>query len=286
MSTLRVYNYEILNFEREPMVFSSTGFTKITEPKIIRALQQIENTQSKYIEHNDLEHIFKTENLDPRSALNFLKSLSIIGENAETPHFQETIIYHDLEIPPTLKKYYEEKYNNTIKIEKIEHFETPPPHTPRLFVFACLKLRPESIRTIYTGLMKGNPDHGASIGFISNNHFHLTEVHVPSIGNPCAFCTLDRVAYYETKRISQHPWSKVWAFCCQNRYDLPKASIDDLQTSLILGTIISFTNKLTHAPKFRQTQDQTLLSRTIDLETGAVTEEVSVHWPFCQCLGE
>ncbi|MEN5301484.1 McbB family protein [Pseudomonas sp. TWI628] len=286
MNVLRIYNYEILNFDLDPMIFSSTGFTKITEPKIIRALQKIESTQSKYIKHHELEEIFETEKLESKSTLNFLKSLSILGEKAEPPHFHNVIIYHDLDVPLPLIKFYEKKHSNTITIKKIEHFKAPDTCTPTLFVFACLKLHPNSIRSIYTNLTKENPEHGISIGFISNRYFHLTEVHVPSIGNPCAFCTLDRVTYYESKRLSQHPWSKIWAFCCNNNYDLPKAAIDDFQTSLILGTIISFTNKLTQAPKSKYTQDQTLLSRTIDLETGATTEEVSVHWPFCECLGK
>ncbi|MCU0126568.1 McbB family protein [Pseudomonas vlassakiae] len=286
MNALRIFNYEILNFDQEPMVFSSTGFTKITEPKIIRALQTMGATHAKYINLHELEQIFETESLEPKSALNFLESLSILGKKVEPPHFQKVIIYHDLDISTPLKDFYEKKHNSTITFKKIEQFEVLNHSIPTLFIFACLKLRPDAIRSHYTRIMKENPEHGASIGFISNHHFHLTEVHVPSIGNPCAFCTLDRVTYYESKRASQHPWSKVWAFCCRNNYDLPKTDVDDLQTSLILGTIISFTNKLTLAPKFKYTQDQVLLSKTIDLDTGATTEEISTHWPFCQCLGK
>ncbi|WP_409488634.1 McbB family protein [Pseudomonas promysalinigenes] len=285
MNTLRIYNYEILNFEMEPMVFSSTGFTKITEPKIIKALQELDNIQSKYIEYSDLEKILRKETLEPKSALDFLKSLLILSEEADPPHFQEVMIYHDLDIPPSLQKYYEKKHNNRIKLRKIGSFEKPNNNTPTLFIFVCLKLQPDSIRSIYTNLMKEHPNHGASIGFISSNHFHLTEVYVPSIGNPCAFCTFDRIAHYETKRASQHPWSKVWTFCCKNNFALPKSTIDDLQTTLIIGAIISFTNKLTQAPKFKYTQDLILLSRTVDLETGIITEEASTHWPFCECLG-
>jgi McbB family protein len=62
MNTLRIYNYEIVNFEMEPMVFSSTGFTKITESKIIKALQELDNIQSKFIEYSDLEKIPRKEN--------------------------------------------------------------------------------------------------------------------------------------------------------------------------------------------------------------------------------
>lgn len=109
MNVFRIYNYEILNFDLDPMIFSSTGFTKIKEPKIIRALQKMESTQSKYIKRQDLEEIFETEKLEPISTLNFLKTLSILGEKAEPPHFQNVIIYHDLDAPPTTNTVLREK---------------------------------------------------------------------------------------------------------------------------------------------------------------------------------
>jgi McbB family protein len=129
------------------------------------------------------------------------------------------------------------------------------------------------------------PDCGASVGFISGNHFHLTEIHIPAIGNPCAFCTLDRIAHYESLRTSQHHWSKIWSFCHNNNIDLPRAQVNDLHTALIVGTLTSFTTRYTQAPKVKTTQDQVLLSRTINLETGVTSEDISVHWPLCQCLG-
>ncbi|WP_060515807.1 McbB family protein [Pseudomonas sp. NBRC 111132] len=285
MKTLRIYNYEILNFDTEPMVFSSKGFTKITEPKIIEALQLIEKNQSKYIHPHALDHILKKAKLQPASAIKFLKSLSIIGELTDPPSFQRTIIYHDLEIPGETTKYLEKKYNNKLEIRNIADYIHPNNDEPTLFVFACAKLSPHLLKSTYKKLLATNPNYGATVGFISGVHFHLTEIHIPSIGNPCAFCTLDRIAHYESLRTSQHHWSKIWSFCRSNNLDLPKIEIDELQKSLILGTIISFTNKLTQAPKSKTTQDQVLLSRTINLETGITTEDASVHWPLCQCIG-
>lgn len=284
MNVLRIYNYEIMNFESDPLVFSSAGFTKITEPGIVSALMKIEQTQSKYIKRQDLERILKAENLDPLSAVDFLKSLLILEEGVKQPYFEHVIIYHDMEVPSPLIDFYAQKNISTVRVREIGHFELPDIHTPTLFVFACLKIQPDAIRRAYKSVAKNNPGHGVTLGFIINRHFHLTEIHVPVLGNPCAFCTLDRIAYYESKRLSQHAWSKAWAFCSKNRIDLPKATIDDFQLALILGGIDSFTSKLTKAPRFKHTQDQTLLSRTIDLETGAMMEDTSIHWPFCECL--
>lgn len=285
MKTLRIYNYEILNFDTEPLIFSTNGFTQITNPKIVRALQRIEETHSKYIKHHDLEKILRDEDLHPNRAIDFLKSLLIIGEPTEPPHFQNIIIYHDLEISGELKNHLEKILHGRLQIKKISLCEPSHTNSPTLFVFICAKIRPDSLRATYTQILDLNPDCGASIGFISGNYFHLTEAHIPSIGNPCAFCTLDRIAHYETLRTSQHHWSKIWTFCRDNSIDLPKVSIDELQKSLIFGTTLSFTSKLAQPPKSKTTQDQVLLSRTINLETGKTSEDASIHWPLCQCLG-
>lgn len=267
------------------MVFSASGFTKITDPKITRALRRIEKTRAKYITEDNLALILEEENLQHASAIKFLETLSILGETTEPPYFQNTIIYHDIELSESLKVHLEERSCGKLKIKNLSHYKPHRTDAPTLFVLVCMKLRPESIRTMYTELLELNPESGASIGFISANHFHLTEAYLPSIGNPCAFCTLDRIAHYETLRTSQHHWSKVWTFCRNNKLDLPKTEIDEFQIVLVLGSIITFANNFLEAPKRKRTQDQTFLSRTINLDNGTTTEDISIHWPLCQCLG-
>lgn len=284
MKSIRIYNYEILNFDTDPVVFSNAGFTKINDQNILRALQRIENAQSKILERDTLEKILEDEKLQITSAIDFLKSIHVIGETLDAPHFKNTHIYSDLEIPQDLKSYLEKKSNGKLKILDIPSVKVSKFPTPTLCIFACLRLTPKSIKKTYTELLNQNPECGASIGFISGNYFHLTEIHIPSLGNPCAFCTLDRISHYETARSSFHHWSKIWTFCRSRNIDLPKTPIDEFQTILILGSIISFTKKLTQPPKNKVTQDRALLSRTLNLEDGTLTEESNVHWPFCECL--
>ena len=286
MKTLRIYNYEILNFDAQPTVFSSTGFTRITDPKIAKALQHITERQSKHIEQHELEKIIESEALQPERTLRFLKSISIIGEPTQLPYFKNTIACIDWQIPDTLKNHIEKRPDNKIQIIKTSELNTNTHPSPTLFLLAYSKLTPEELRRTYTELSKNNPDCGISVGFVSNTFFHLTETYIPSLGNPCAFCTLDRIAHYENLRASQHHWSKIWSFCQSNNIDLPTAIIDDLQSTLILGTIVSFTKKYTHFQKSKFTQDQALLSRTLNLTDGTFTEDSSIHWPLCQCIGE
>lgn len=286
MKTLRIYNYEILNFDAQPTVFSSKGFTRIDDPKLVNTLHHMIERQSTEITQHELTTILESESLQPQKAISFLKAISIIGEPRQPPHFKNVTVCIDWEIPDTLKEHIEQRPNNKIKIIKTPQLNTNKHPNPTLFVLACSKLKPDELRTNYTNLLKNNPDCGISVGFISNHFFHLTETHIPSIGNPCAFCTLDRIAHYESVRASQHHWSRIWSFCQSNNIDLPKTTLDEWQSTIILGTIASFTNKLTHFQKSKVTQDQILRSRTLNLTDGSFTEDCSIHWSLCQCSGE
>ncbi|UQB78913.1 McbB family protein [Pseudomonas shirazica] len=284
MKMLRIHNYEILNFDSEPMIFSSTGFTKITDPKLAKALRHIADTQSSLLHRDELEQILTKEGLHLQSSIEFLKSILIVGDQTNAPYFENAVLYSDMEIPNTLKNHLESKSQGAITTQSLPTTHIPEATSPTLFVFACLKLRPESLRLNYTKLLKQNNHCGASIGYISGNQFHLTEPYIPSIGNPCAFCTLDRITHYETLRSSQHHWSKILTFCRAQKIDLPKTPIDDLQTALIIGTITSFISKFTRPQKSKITQDRVLLSRTLNLDDGTLIEDSSFHWPLCQCL--
>ncbi|WP_414707225.1 McbB family protein [Pseudomonas sp. UBA4617] len=221
-----------------------------------------------------------------RESHTFLESILIIGEATKLPYFQEVTICIDWKIPNTLKDYIESTPNSRIQITNIYDLRTSTPTNPTLYVFAYSKLKPEELRTTYSELSKNNSDCGISVGFVSHPFFHLTEPYIPSIGNPCAFCTLDRLAHYENLRASQHHWSRIWSFCQSNKIELPRTPLDELQSTLILGNIVSFTNKFTSFQKTKITQDQFLLSRTLNLSDGSFTEDSSIHWPLCQCIGE
>ncbi|MFJ4348865.1 McbB family protein [Pseudomonas sp. NPDC089401] len=284
MKMLRVHNYEILNFESDPVLFTSVGFTRLVDPKITRALARIEGMNAQYLSEKELETVLLTEDLQPTSATHFLKSLSVIGEAACLPHFKSATIFTDLPLPNSLKKHMEEQRYGRLKILPLP-VEAPFAASPALYIFACMTLRPHTIKFLYHDTLKKNPSCAVSIGFVSGNSFHLTEAYLPEIGNPCAFCTLDRISYYENLRGSHHNWSNIWAFCNSNNMDMPTAPLNEYQATLIMGSIAEYADKLTRAPKFRVTQDRNLTSRTLNLQNGALTEDSSIHWPLCECIG-
>lgn len=285
MKTLRIYNYEILNFDAQPTLFSPTGFTKINEPKFINVLQRITQNPSMLIQQEELEHLLALESLPVEEGISFLKTLSIVGEIDQLPYFKKIILCIDWEIPESVQKWLEDKNENITLLAPPNSVITSAQPEPTLFILAYLKLRPESMRKLYYDIVKNNPHAGVSVGFVTGQFFHLTQPYIPSLGNPCAFCTLDRMAHYESLRASQHHWSKIWSFCQAHKLDLPTTPIDEFQSFLIVCMILSFGKRFTQPPKSRLTQDQILVSRTLNLSTGSFNEDPAVHFPMCQCIG-
>ncbi len=127
MKMLRIHNYEILNFDSEPMIFSSTGFTKITDPKLAKALRHIADTQSSLLHRDELEQILTKEGLHLQSSIEFLKSILIVGDQTNAPYFENAILYSDMEIPNTLKNHIESKSHGVIKTQSL-----PATHIPEI----------------------------------------------------------------------------------------------------------------------------------------------------------
>lgn len=286
MSSIRIYNYEILNFDPEPVIFSAAGFTRITEPKLVTALNHLTEFNSQLIHHNELQDLLTKNSLEPEPTIEFLKSLSIIKESQQPPHIERIVLWLDWELPSAVEDWLVECSGGLLSIVHNCQLSTENRVNPTLFILAHSKLKPASARKTYFELAKNNPDGAISIGFISNHYFHLTEPYVPSIGNPCAFCTLDRIAHYETIRGSNHQWSQIWKFCNTSNVDLPRTHLNPLQSALILGAIGDFASRFTHLPKSGITQDAFLLSKTLNLTDGSLIEESSIHWPLCECIGD
>lgn len=289
MKTLKVHNYEILNFDNEPLIYTKNGITRITDQSLANALHEIIKHKDTEIPLDNLISILERESIQTESAMTFLESISVLGEIQKKPHFQKVNIYCDWpnsnEISKHIKNISKGKMeifpltDNALLSEKKDS-----PRKPTLFLFALSKLNPKELREQYYKITKAHPSCGISIGFLSGNHFHITEPYIPNIKNPCSFCTIDRIIYYETHRTSQHPWSRLLAFCDSTGISLPRRNIDELQKALILGALIKLGTRFTTLQQNKSTQDKALRSLTINLENGTLSEDPSVHWPLCKCM--
>ncbi|MDZ3993785.1 McbB family protein [Pseudomonas sp. Teo4] len=284
MKALRVCNYEVLNFETDHLVYSASGITKIKNNSLTNALKQLIKLKKTEVAYKKIQDILHSQGLCSESTVKFLREISVLGDPPSSTYFEKAVIYCDWEIPLSEAKALKQRSNYKLEIKPL----TIPTHiksaTPILFILASLSFDLQKVREIYDQLADNYPSSGISVGFVSGAHFHLTEPYIPTLKNPCAFCTIDRVIHYESLRSSHHHWSRLLGFCNTNRLPMPKAEIDELQHALIIGAISRSIKKLTTHQPIKMTQDKTLHSTTINLDTGNITEDVSVHWPLCRCL--
>lgn len=281
---IRINNYEILNFDTDTLLYSEKGITKIHSPNLERALRAIKETHLPETTTGQLNRVFQEHNLEPDEVLEFLKQVLTISQIKENPYFNKAHIYHDWEITSELTKYITKNTNATISLTKL-NYDTPIiPAQKTFFVLSSLTLNPSKLRDLYFKTCRENTDCAICIGFISGNCFHLTEPFVPEIGNPCAFCVIDRIISYETQRPGFSLWTKMLNFCQTNRISLPPQPLDPLQLTLILSAIVKSITTLTTSQPRKVTQDSTLQSTTLNLESGFITKQSTSHWLMCECL--
>lgn len=284
MRKIKVCNYEILNFEVDPLVYTSTGITRITSAGIFSVLKEILKEKNQEIPYARLKKIFRAENIVAEDAMSFLEKINILGEVSATPYLKKAVIYCDWVISSALIDVIERAGLNQIEVRKLEDVSLQQSDEPALLILATLKLDVQKMQSIYFDLRNKNPFSAISLGFSNGSHFHLTEPHIPRVGNPCAFCTINRVIHYEKMMPSQHQWSKLLEFCSSNDVALPKIESDEFKDTLIMMLLVKVSKKMIFSCDAKTTQDETLQSITIDLENGRTTNVASAHWPICRCL--
>lgn len=284
MKKIKICNYEILNFEQDPLVYSSAGITKITDDGLFNALKEIVKKRGQAVTRASLKRIFKRERVSVDSAISFLKNIKVLGEEEAAPALKKAVIYCDWPIGADLVELIRNEGKNKIELRKIADVSLECSAEPVFFIIATLKLDVSRLKDVYFGLCNKNPLSAISLGFSNGSHFHLTEPYVPSLGNPCAFCTINRVIYYEGMMPSQHQWSKLLAFCSNKEIPLPAIDSDGFKKLLIMMLLARSSKKMILPQVAKTTQDETLQALTIDLESDQVTHVPSVHWPICNCL--
>lgn len=284
MKKIKICNYEILNFEQDPLVYTSVGVTKITNEGIFNALKEIVKKKGQAVTRASLTRIFKQESVAVDSAISFLKDINVLGEEEAVPALKKAVIYCDWPIGAELVELIRGEGRNKIELRKLDDVSLERSAEPVFFIIATLKLDVSKLQAVYFELCSLNPLSAISLGFSNGSHFHLTEPYIPSLGNPCAFCTINRVIYYEGMMPSQHQWSKLLAFCCDKGIPLPAIDSDGFKKLLIMMLLARSSKKMIFPRTAKTTQDETLQALTIDLESGRVTDVPSVHWPICHCL--
>lgn len=280
---IKINNYEILNFESDTLLYTKSGITKINSLPISSLLEKLENLKTQTLSENNLFEIIEQYNIDPQEALSFLKNTNTIQSIKGNPHYSKATLYLDWKCTTDVQAAISELPKKNIILASMKNNDYPD-NIAELFIISTLDLHPMKLREFYFEICKRNPDSAIILGYFIENKYHLSQPFIPTTGNPCAFCSIDKVRNTERVRPGISQWAKIVNFCSDRTLALPQPAPTLLQRSLILGLILKKIDLYTSPQDIPSTQDSNILTTTLDLETGEITNEIFPHWSMCHCL--
>lgn len=280
---LNIQNYEILNFQSESLVVSKKGVSKISSPSILAALTKLKGRTN--ISKAEFHEILSAHGLNPDSAHEFLERALSIEEDVGQIYFERTIVAHDWSEPSDLEAMLRSEINTPLDVCEISRSLKDLVLDKKFYiVIVCVNYDYDFIKKIYFDVIGAAPDSAISMCYRAGKKFCISQPYLPKVGNPCHFCSVDRLLNYEDYRGSTNTWSKLLHFCKSKHIPVPAHSLNILQRSLVAGAIIKKIKLLTSSEGELRYQDNVLQDSYIDFDDGCVREVSSAHWSMCDCL--
>ncbi|WAH55618.1 McbB family protein [Pseudomonas silvicola] len=286
MTTIKIHNYELLNFEDYSLLSSKKGITRIKSKKMIKALHELKDYCDTPTTTAHIDNILKRHQLT-HIDLPDLDTLLKIDIDIPSPYFKRIVILHtqgehwaaarnileqEIKLPLTWLP---------LEMDSIKNIDGGP----SLVILLPNSQNINSIKTMYFALARGHRENFTTVGYFTPDSFTMTQPYSISLANPCLFCSVDRVVHFETQLPSRSAWNATMKFCSTNNVDLPNPKLSALQHSLVIGLIGRKISAMTaqRAPSFYQ--DNVLSNTTINLHSSVICEERPPHWHLCDCLG-
>lgn len=282
---LNIQSYEILNFPSGDLLVSRRGVTKVNSRSLLAALRKLQNYTS--ISKVELDCMLSEHDLNPIAAFEFLEKTISIKEATGCLYFEKTFVLHDWDEGHTLEQLLKSEITTPLEVsEDIESLLNGVANKKYNIVILCKSYDYDHIKKLYFNLASVAPESAISIGYRTGGSFCISQPYLPSLGNPCHFCNVDRMLNYESYNASENHWSKVLNFCKDKHIAVPINSLSVLQRSLVVGALIKKIKLLTSPDAEHRYQDNILQETHVDFK-GAFVRDVSVsHWHMCDCLSQ
>ena len=280
---LHMQNYEILNFPTDNLVISEKGITKINSPSLLAALNKLQS--HRVISKTKLKEILSDHGLNPESAYDFLEKALSIKEAISNLYFEKTIVAHDWGESSDLERLLKSELTTHLEIHKISEALKKVVSKKRCYiVILCMNYDYDAIKKLYFDLVDIAPESAISICYRAGNSYCISQPYMPKIGNPCHFCSINRLINYEDHQSSKNTWSKLLQFCKSRHIAVPAKPLNILQQALVVGALIKKIKLLTNTGNEHRYQDNILQETHIDFK-GAYSRDISTsHWYMCDCL--
>lgn len=152
-------------------------------------------------------------------------------------------------------------------------------------IFVILEnFNPSALRPFYFELTRRNKKSLISVGHYTPGGYLLSQPYLPDSGNPCFFCSHDRITHYENLNPSQKNWTKIVNFCTSLNIHVPLPKPSLLEKNLALGMIARRIKYFTEHQKSKRFQDNIFSATHLNFENGETQETVTPHWHMCECM--
>ncbi len=280
---ITIPNYEILNFETESLIISDMGVSKVHSQPLLKALRQLK--LSSVMTKDDVDEVLSENGLEANSAFEFLKGIIPFGA-VEELYFEQTVVVHSLGRKGFFEDVFRQEFSGVLEFKEFSSDVVESVRGGRCFVvLICYGYEYDSIKKLHFDLAKASPQSAISVCWPMGGFFCIGQPYIAEIGNPCHFCTVDRLVNNESVTHSKNNWASVLAFCKGKHVSVPFKVLSLYQELIVIGAIVRNVKFFTDVGMVRKYQDNILYATYLQLSDGRIFEEPNSHWYMCDCLG-
>lgn len=280
---LSIQNYNLLNFNNDNIVISQQGVSRINSPSLLEVIRKLNNRKS--ITDNELICLFNEHHLDQGDAYLSLEKILGLQKDKENTYFEKAIVAHDWDDHALLESLLKSELpNSTIVCKTSELPQKIIDSKPNFFIFLCRNYDYNELREFYFRFISNSPESSISICYSTGEQYIIGQPYFPALGNPCHFCTIDRLINHETYKPSKNTWSSLLNFCRSKNIPTPSEQHTLYQKTLIIGAVIQKIKLMIGTSGTHRFQDNILQETTLSLSDGRVSESSISHWCMCDCL--
>jgi McbB family protein len=280
---LSIQNYNLLNFNSDSVVISQKGVSRVKSPSLLEVIRRLNNRSS--ITDNELLGLFSEYNLDQEEAYQSLEGIIDIQTEKDAFYFKTIIVAHDWDDTAQFESLLLDELPSSTSVCKISELaQRITVDSCSYIILACKNYEYNDLKKIYFQITSNHPESAVSICYSNGDSYVIGQPYFPKIGNPCHFCSIDRLINHETYKPSKNTWSSLLNFCRSKHIPIPTPHYSLYQKCLIIGAIVQKVKLITGSNGICRFQDNILQETTLSLSNGNVSESSISHWCMCDCL--
>ena len=280
---ITIPNYQILNFETESLVISDIGISKVHSQPLLKALRQLQ--MSRAMTRDELDEVLSDNGLNADSAFAFLEKIISIRTVGEL-YFEKIIVVHSREGVVGVEELFRQELSGAVEFKEFSSDVVKSAAGVRCFiVLLCHSYDYDGLKKLHFDLAKSSPRSAISVCWPMGDFFCIGQPYIAEVGNPCHFCTVDRLIHNESVRLAKNNWASALAFCKNKHVNIPFKKISLYQELIVVGAIIRSVRFFTESGVLRKYHDDVLCSSYVQLSDGGIFQESNSHWYMCDCLG-